>query len=391
VALVRRATPPRPPGGTFATGRLDDVPARVLAEIPFLEDADRVQGQLQVVLHAEKGLGLAQPGVAEPVEDVRFGEVRVFLSSTSARSTRSCTCSTVGTSSRHPAFIRLPDAFGIPRRRRRVLRRRRDRPLDLTRFEADAGRTCYVLDVRDPAEFIAGHRPGSLSAPGGQLVQPPMAGSVCARPHRSGGRRRGAGAHGGGLAAPDGPPHVFVVEGGLQDATEPGSAPVGVPELRTPVETIDATRWRRRRTPRWWILARQHRLSRRPHSRCAVGGCVAGWMRSGDPLAAAGLVVLTSPDGTLARLAVAEVKALTRARCACWRAATDRLGPAPRSRCGAAARTRRMRRAIDFYLRPYDRNSGIEKAMRGYLSWEIDLVREIERDGTVAFGMPEPA
>jgi hypothetical protein len=29
--------------------------------------------------------------------------------------------------------------------------------------------------------------------------------------------------------------------------------------------------------------------------------------------------------------------------------------------------------------------------MRGYLSWEIDLVREIERDGTVTFGVPEPA
>ena len=43
---------------------------------------------------------------------------------------------------------------------------------------------------------------------------------------------------------------------------------------------------------------------------------------------------------------------------------------------------------IDFYLRPYDRNSGVEEAMNAYLSWEIDLVREIERDGTVAFGVP---
>ena len=42
---------------------------------------------------------------------------------------------------------------------------------------------------------------------------------------------------------------------------------------------------------------------------------------------------------------------------------------------------------IDFYLRPYDRNSDIEAAMQAYLSWEIDLVREIERDGTVAFGV----
>ena len=32
-------------------------------------------------------------------------------------------------------------------------------------------RTTYVLDVRSPDEFAAGHRPGSRHAPGGQLVQ----------------------------------------------------------------------------------------------------------------------------------------------------------------------------------------------------------------------------
>ena len=44
-------------------------------------------------------------------------------------------------------------------------------PLDLSRFEDDPDRTLYVLDVRDPVEFRAGHRPGSRNAPGGQLVQ----------------------------------------------------------------------------------------------------------------------------------------------------------------------------------------------------------------------------
>ena len=38
------------------------------------------------------------------------------------------------------------------------------------RAEADR-RTTYVLDVRTPEEFAAGHVPGSVSAPGGQLVQ----------------------------------------------------------------------------------------------------------------------------------------------------------------------------------------------------------------------------
>ncbi len=41
---------------------------------------------------------------------------------------------------------------------------------------------------------------------------------------------------------------------------------------------------------------------------------------------------------------------------------------------------------IDVYLRPYDRNDGVEAAMREYLSWEIDLVHEVARDGDVRFG-----
>ena len=41
----------------------------------------------------------------------------------------------------------------------------------LERFRADAERSLYVFDVRDPAEYAAGHVAGAMSAPGGQLVQ----------------------------------------------------------------------------------------------------------------------------------------------------------------------------------------------------------------------------
>ena len=40
------------------------------------------------------------------------------------------------------------------------------------RWTADSERrSLYVLDVRSPGEYVAGHLPGSRSAPGGQLVQ----------------------------------------------------------------------------------------------------------------------------------------------------------------------------------------------------------------------------
>ena len=41
----------------------------------------------------------------------------------------------------------------------------------LEAWRADAARTLYLLDVRDPDEYAAGHVAGAISAPGGQLVQ----------------------------------------------------------------------------------------------------------------------------------------------------------------------------------------------------------------------------
>ena len=41
----------------------------------------------------------------------------------------------------------------------------------LATWRADDARTTYVFDVRDPDEYRAGHLPGAISAPGGQLVQ----------------------------------------------------------------------------------------------------------------------------------------------------------------------------------------------------------------------------
>ncbi len=42
---------------------------------------------------------------------------------------------------------------------------------DLAGWQADDSRTTYVFDVNSPADYAAGHRPGFVSAPGGQLIQ----------------------------------------------------------------------------------------------------------------------------------------------------------------------------------------------------------------------------
>src|SRR6201996_1095793 len=114
--------------------------------------------------------------------------------------------------------------------------------IDLARFEDDANRTLYVLDVRDPPEYRAGHRPGSISAPGGQLVQATdqWVGVRNARivlVDDTGVRARMAGAWLRQMGHRD----VFVVEGGLEAIRTTGRERLPVPELGSSVPTIDVS------------------------------------------------------------------------------------------------------------------------------------------------------
>jgi hypothetical protein len=39
----------------------------------------------------------------------------------------------------------------------------------------------------------------------------------------------------------------------------------------------------------------------------------------------------------------------------------------------------------DVWYRPYDRTAKVEEAMQDYLTWEVNLVKQIERDDDVIF------
>ncbi len=252
-------------------------------------------------------------------------------------------------------------------------------PLDLERYADDPDRTLYALDVRDPIEFNEAHRPGSRNAPGGQLIQATdhwiaVRGARIALLDDDGVRARMAGAWLRQMGFRD----VFVVEGGLLDLDATAIVPPPLPaaELIPPTESLDDALV--------VDLARSIDF-RAGHIPGAIWGIRTRLDGLRDHLAQAKRVVVTSPEGILARLAVAELQGLTSAPVqvldggtAAWIAAgntpaADRTDP-PDAAC------------VDFYLRPYDRNSGVEAAMQAYLAWEIDLVHEIERDGTVAFG-----
>jgi len=99
--------------------------------------------------------------------------------------------------------------------------------------------------------------------------------------------------------------------------------------------------------------------------------------------------VLTSDDGRLARLAVAEAEAAASVPVkvlaggnAAWR--RDKL-PLAGGTDDAADPVE-----DDAFWRPYERSDGVEDAMHQYLSWEQGLVEQIARDGTAPFRVLKP-
>lgn len=254
----------------------------------------------------------------------------------------------------------------------------------LDAWRKDGGRSIYLLDVRSPEEYAAGHMPGSVSAPGGQLVQATdnyvgtlnsrvvLVDDTGVRATMTASWLLQMGGYEpvvlqGGLDA--GPletgPYKRRVLGLERDAAEAVDA-AAVKSLldrgeATVVDLSDSYAYRRAHIPGAWFAVRARlndALGRVPVS---------------------GALVFTCPDGTLARLAAADlgggVAVLDGGNAAWAQAGLD-----------FAEGVENMADEIDdVVLKPYDRPEGVEAAMKAYLSWEVDLVRQVEQDGTMRF------
>jgi len=282
----------------------------------------------------------------------------------------------------------------------RVAKRFRARsvtPAELERLQREADRTTYLLDVRDPAEFEALRPRGARSAPGGQLVQATdrYVGVLGARIVLVDSE---------GVRAPMtaswliqmGWPEVYVLDGGLAafgDAVESGSTAPCIPELDHFAQSFidaDALAALGEDAP---ILdlstSLQHKRGHVPGARFAARVSLAADLGA---LANARLIVLTAKDERVARLAANDLtqRGVHRVRVLRdgldgWRAAGRPVETGLKNPLSDPTR--------DVYERPYDLDEGIEEAMQAYLDWEIELIRQIERDGTLTFPdfAPDPA
>ena len=254
----------------------------------------------------------------------------------------------------------------------------------LAQWQREADRsTLYVMDVRDPAEYRAGHLPGSAMAPGGQLVQETDSWlgvwgarvvlvddtGVRARMTASWLRRMGwdASVLEGGLDSaelergiPEAMSDIFPLGGPEPRAVQPS-------ELRASADVVVDL-----------ALSRHHRQGHIPGAWFAIRARLGEAL---DKLPAQGDLVLTSEDGTIARYATAALRTRRPVKVlaggtAAWKAA----GLPLETGMGPLASE-----PDDVALSARDRASDRERYMREYLAWEIDLVNQIARDEDCRF------
>jgi rhodanese-related sulfurtransferase len=265
---------------------------------------------------------------------------------------------------------------------------RRTDSAQLARWLIDRERTTYLLDVRTPEEFEAGHLPGSQSTPGGQLVQEtevvvPVRGARVVLVDDDGVR---ANMTASWLAQLD--HEVYVLEGLVKaDFSEQGPRHVPRPPLpaQDDISVEALARLLESSEPGETVVLDMtmsaHYVS--AHIPGAWFVLRADIAQALSKLPPANRYVLTCASSALARYALPEVVAATGKRVqvltggtAAWKAAGLPL---------ETGETRLASARIDRYRRPYEGTDSAREAMQAYLDWESGLVAQLERDGTHGF------
>jgi rhodanese-related sulfurtransferase len=286
-----------------------------------------------------------------------------------------------------------PSPQGLDRARRaarRVAERAGVETVDragLAAWQADQDHSLFLFDVRSPEEFEAGHLPGSRSAPGGQLVQATdeyvgvrnarlvLVDDTEVRALMTGSWLRQLGW-----------PKVYVLAGGLGDDTliqGPRSTRVlGLrPAPSAHAAELDAALSAGTAVVLDLATSAEYRAG---HIAGAWWGMRARLQQALAVLPKAERLVLTSADGTLAQLAASEVAGLDATRqvsfleggTRAWREAGLPT---------AAGMEHPTCDADDVWYKPYEHPEADPAAMQGYLTWEVDLVPQIARDGDARF------
>ncbi len=330
---------------------------------------------------------LINAGIRNPVVCVRNGTAGWHLSGeTMARGSRTVAPppSPKGLAAAIEAAMRVSKRFGV-------------REIDaaaLRELQADTTRSLYFFDVRSPEEYEAGHIPGARSAPGGQLIQSTdhyvgTRGSRIVLCDDNGVRACMTASWLIQLGWED----VFVLAGGLAACgagMDKGAEPVeqlpveaagsveriNVLDLHrllasgeaVVVDLANSLKFRVRHIPGAWFAVR---------SRLNDG---LAQVAAGAPKAKR--LVLTSDDGAFATLAAGDAAAASPLPVSVLDGGTAAWAG---TGLPLASGLENMTSATDdVWYSPYDYDD-LRKSMTAYLTWEIDLIQQLEKDQSLQF------
>jgi rhodanese-related sulfurtransferase len=258
--------------------------------------------------------------------------------------------------------------------------------IDRAEFEtlrADNTRTLYLFDVRDPAEYEAGHVAGAISAPGGQLVQATdqYAGTLGARIVLADDAEVRAMMTASWLRQM-GWSEVFVLaEGGAEMGWPVSPVLDNEPyaEAAIDLKLLSELLAKNAATIVDLSLSRDYTKGHIPGAWFAIRTRLADALKK-IPLR--DKLVLTSEDGIIAELAVSEAQAIAGIPVhflsggnAAWKTAGYEL----------STNQLMADEAIDQWRKPYERGGDAKAAMSEYLAWETDLLPRLARDGSLNF------
>jgi rhodanese-related sulfurtransferase len=259
----------------------------------------------------------------------------------------------------------------------------------LDAWRTDDARTLYLFDVRDPAEYAAGHVAGAISASGGQLVQATdqYVGTLGARIVLVDDAEVRAAMTASWLRQM-GFAELFVF---AATGTEAGWPTTPVLENETPADAgiacaaLNALISRNDATVVDLALSRDYLARHIPGAWFAIRTRLE---HAFPKIPLRGTLVLTSEDGVLARLAVPEAAGLVDIPVRCLDG-----GNAAWQVAGYAFSTESTMadEAVDQWRKPYERSGDTRAAMSEYLAWETDLLPRIERDGSLKFSSHQTA
>ena len=329
-------------------------------------------GRTRSIIGAQSLINAAVPNKVVALRNGTMGWHLAGLKVAKGESNRFPTVSDGGLDWARPQAQKVAEKFGV-----------KTIDLDtLASFRKDDTRTTYLFDVRELSEFEAGHMPGAVSAPGGQLVQATdtFAGTLGARIVVADDKQVRALMSASWLRQM-GWQEVFVLDASLAAFTETGNPPaaiLGAPRAEDAVDLAKVVE-----------IDNVNFVDLSPSTVYAKGHIPGAWFAIRGRLAHAlpqlptrEMLVLTSEDGVLAALAVDEARALTgspvrylKGGNAAWTAAGIPL----------STDAKMADEALDAWLKPYERKGDPKAGMLEYLSWEVDLLERIKADGTTHF------